>query len=638
MARRDCPSGQGLAVCLNEANHRNEEGVVVPLSRLKNQLRRRLSSDHEAQPTAPPAVGDQQEGPPSKPGLVEPIEGASIAESGDETSINHPPGSGSISSTSPGTEPQPPPLPTRTDPVPPMQPFPDCHPVVVVDGIPRKHAGRTASILNKTRLFYEREGTETTILVVDYSSQLDDLAHSMRLNGELAEGVRLVNLFDYIPDGSPPEAAPLNHEIAEPGLYPIADKDGRVHRFFDDAGVYRLYKRFDYAGRLLHRDLFNENRSRTRRDEYRLDGSIARSAFMDPDSNRPRQDIYYRRDGTPLINVWFTAEPVNQEPQVQRVTYFDAQGKPERAGTSFNKFLHGCLDELLGDRPTVLSVEARRVDDLILTYHRPSVRKSFVLHNAHISPPYDDVTRIRPSFARIMAAHTEPDALIFLTNTQRAEAEQLYGQQENFRVIPHSAHQPPDPVDPVERDPNLVIMMARLNYQKRVGHAISAFARVLKRHPEARLEIYGRGPELPELRARIARLKVQDSVKLMGFTDDPSSVYRRASLCIMTSRFEGAPLTVLESFMHGCPVISYDLKYGPPDMITDGVNGFLVPFGSIAKMADRIVEVLSDDELRASLSEGTATAAESYSEASFVARWSGLFNELAGAKDASDAT
>lgn len=530
----------------------------------------------------------------------------------------------------PAAEPQPAAeLPKRIDPLPPRQPFPEAHHVVVVDGIPRNHAGRTASILNKTRLFYEREGVESTILVVDYSSQLDDLAQAMRAQGQLADGVRLVNLLDHLPDESTALAA-VNHSIDEPGLHAIADKDGRVYRFFDDAGVYRLYKRFDYAGRLLHRDLFHENRSRTQRDEYRLDGTLARSAFMDWQTNRPKQDIYYRRDGTPLINVWFVDDAAGSEPVVQRVTYFDAEGHPERAGASLNKFLHGCLDNFLEGKPTLLSIEARRTDQLFLTYHRAWVKKAFVLHNAHLSPPYDDVTKIRPSFGTIMAGHTEPDALVFLTNTQRAEAEQLYGQQDNFRVIPHSAHQPAEPAEPIERDPNLVIMMARLNYQKQVGHAISAFAKVLKKRPEARLEIYGRGPELQALRERIARLRVADSVQLKGFTDDPSSVYRRASLCIMTSRFEGAPLTVLESFMHGCPVISYDLKYGPPDMITDGQNGFLVPFGSTAGMAAKIVEVLGDDELRAELSAGTATAADAYGEDAFLARWSGLLNELEG--------
>lgn len=516
-----------------------------------------------------------------------------------------------------------------------MQPFPDRRYVVVVDTIPRNHAGRTASILNKTRLFYERLGVESTILVVDYSSQLDDLTHKMRAAGELAEGVRLINLLDYLPDDSRPEAAVVTHEIAEPGLHPIVDKAG-LYRYFDDAGVYRLYRRLDYAGRLLLCDHFGENRLRTRRDEYRLDGTIARSVFMNSETNRPSQDIYYRRDGTPVVNVWLSEDISGAEPVVRRVTHFDAEGKPERTEMSVNGLLHGCLDNLLGEEPTVLSVEARRWDNLFLTYHRPWVRKAFVLHNAHISPPYDDVAMIRPTFRGIMAAHTQPDALVFLTNTQRAEAEQLLGRQDNFRVLPHAAHQPPEPTEPVERDPNLVIMMARLNYQKRVEDAVLAFSWVLKRRPEARLEIYGRGPELKELRELIKRLQVQDSVKLMGFTNDPSSVYRRASLCIMTSRFEGAPLTVLESFMHGCPVISYDLKYGPPDMITENESGFLIPFGDRVAMADKIVEVLSDADLRARLSAGTVAAAENFGEDAFLARWSGLFNELVEAKDPPD--
>ena len=57
----------------------------------------------------------------------------------------------------------------------------------------------------------------------------------------------------------------------------------------------------------------------------------------------------------------------------------------------------------------------------------------------------------------------------------------------------------------------------------------------------------------------------------------------------MTSLFEGYPLSTLESLSHGCPVISYDIKYGPREQISEGVDGFLVPAGGIRPMAERIV-------------------------------------------------
>jgi poly(glycerol-phosphate) alpha-glucosyltransferase len=114
----------------------------------------------------------------------------------------------------------------------------------------------------------------------------------------------------------------------------------------------------------------------------------------------------------------------------------------------------------------------------------------------------------------------------------------------------------------------------------------------------------------------------------MGYTTDPSGVYRRASLSLLTSRYEGFGLVVAESLAHGCPVVSYDLKYGPADIIADGVDGFLVPSGDVKGLARRIVEVLSDDGLHGSLSEAALRAAARFSPDAFVARWSKLFNDL----------
>ena len=84
----------------------------------------------------------------------------------------------------------------------------------------------------------------------------------------------------------------------------MRDKDQEgVYRYFEN-GVYRLYKRFDSEGRLEVRDWFNENRARTRRERVQPDGTIARTTYMDLRRNTPRQQIFFRADGTPYMNKW----------------------------------------------------------------------------------------------------------------------------------------------------------------------------------------------------------------------------------------------------------------------------------------------------------------------------------------------
>jgi len=519
------------------------------------------------------------------------------------------------------------PVTKRVDPIPPFEPFPDALYIFAVGGLPRNFAGRTSSIFAKARLFKRLAGVDSVVMTFNHSSELDDVTHLFRQRGSVIDGISTVTLLDYMPDDTSRVGPPITYELDEPGMKPIKDRDQTLYRFHDDEGVYRMYKRFDYDGRLIVRDWFNANRNRTRRDEFRLDGTIRRTAYMDLVINRPRQDIYYRKDGTPHFNVWRAMDEETRRPIVERVTLFDAAGHPSRVLRGYDEILHACLDNYLQGRKAFICTEARELDQWMLTYERPNVKRLFLLHNTHISPPYDNLKRIRPSYRSLLANRKEVDATVFLTVTQRAEVEAVHGRQDNFYVVPHAAPAvTPDPG--VERDPNLVIMMARLDPQKQLDHALQVWSRVQGQRPEARLEIYGRGPLKPQLAAQIKQLKLSESVRLAGYTTNPHRVYRRAGLCIMTSKFEGAPLTLLEAFALGCPVISYDLRYGPADIIDDGVNGFLVPYGDRKAMADTIVRCLSDPDLLARLSAGTEQTSESFTPEAFVARWSGIYRTL----------
>ena len=518
----------------------------------------------------------------------------------------------------------------RDDPIPTGATFPDARYIILVGGIPRHYAGRTASILTKTRLWYETAGIESTIVAQFSSAELDDIAHGLREKGILAPGVQLASLHDFYPDDTSHDGPAIEHPLEEPGLRWIKEKEQPVYRFFDEHGVYRMYKRLDYDGRLIVRDWFNETRSRTRRDEFRADGTLKRTVYWGLETNKPRQDIFYSHSGVPLFNHWTTESADGLRMETQRVTHFDESGAPSRVEFGYEPVLHACLDNLVGDGLAFITGEARVTDETLLNYHRPNVRKLFVLHNAHITEPYLDVHKIRPVYQPMLSRRQDSDAIVFLTRTQRAEAEAHFGKEPKFRVIPHSAQEPT--LDPtIARDLKRVIMMARLDQQKQVDQAIDAFKRVVAEVPDAKLDVYGRGVLQASLTAQIKRLGLQKSVTLKGYTTNPHAAYQGAGLCIMTSRYEGAPLTLLESLMHETPVISYDLKYGPVDIITDGLNGFLVPYGDTKAMAARIVQVLKDHELHERMIASSRLSAANFREDVFVQRWAGLFSSLADA-------
>ena len=514
----------------------------------------------------------------------------------------------------------------RVDPVPTMQPFPKARYVFAVGAIPRRYAGRTASVLAKTKLFSEMAGVECEILTMNYSSEVDDVTNELRKRGALGDGVKVINLHDFFGGDVAYPGEPVVHPVEEPGMASIKDRDEAVYRYFED-GVYRLYKRFDYEGRLIVRDWFNENRGRTRRDEFTRAGLIRRTTYFDLHYNKPRQEVYFRADGTPYMNRWLVVNPTDLSTDVERITLFDRDGKPTTVIRNNVELIQSYLDRLVGDDRVFLTVESRRTDAETLSFKRPNVKQIYVLHNPHILSPFTNPHRIRPMYQPLLDRHAEVGATVFLTNAQRADAEAHYGRQDNFAVIPHPAQSVT--LDPaITRNPKLVVMLARLDQQKQIDHAIDAFAHVLKQVPDARLEIYGRGPEAGALQERINRLGIAKSVKLAGYTTDPGATYQKAAFSLLTSRFEGFGLVLLESLMHGCPVVSYDLKYGPADIITDQTNGFLVPFGDRGALARRIVQLLNDQALQARMSSAAVGVAGQFSPDVFLARWSALFNKL----------
>ncbi|WP_298889189.1 glycosyltransferase [uncultured Serinicoccus sp.] len=521
------------------------------------------------------------------------------------------------------------PLRVRHDPLPEPAPAPDVLHVVAVEGIPVEYGGRTSSILAKCGHLYDVAGVRSVVLVRNHSPFLPRAVASMRRRGHLSDGVQVLSVLDALPDASAPgvpdDRAGLTGEQLLAQGWTDVGSTGSAYSWFEEG---RLVARRRYAqGRLLLEDRFDDVRVRVRRDEFSEDGRLVRSTFGDDGPGKRRQHVAYRRDGRPLF------AHVLRQPETGKgwatdlgATTFDEAGVPEGEHESFAPVLHRALDAVTAGRPTILSVEARILDRELTGYDRPHVARCSVLHSSHLAAPGDDVSRLRPSFARVLRS-TGPDPVVFLTERQRAEAEAYLGEQARFRVIPHAAPHP-EQGRAVDRDPDLVVMVGRLSDVKQTGHGVKAFARVLKKHPQARLEIYGDGELRPRLQELIERRGLSGSVRLMGFTTDPQEVFRRASLCLLTSKYEGAPMVLGEAMVNGCPVVSYDIRYGPSDMITDGVNGFLVAPGDVGAVAEATLRVLQDPGLAHQLSAGCARVAEQYGREAFVTRWVHLFREL----------
>lgn len=176
------------------------------------------------------------------------------------------------------------------------------------------------------------------------------------------------------------------------------------------------------------------------------------------------------------------------------------------------------------------------------------------------------------------------------------------------------------------------IAIGRLDAQKNFGDLIAAWRKVAIKLPGKTLEIYGEGRLRKELEKEIRRLGLEDSVKLMGKSCKIKDKLLGSDCIAMSSRFEGFPMVLLEAAACGVPMLSYDCKRGPAEIIEDGANGRLVDFGDTDKLADAIIEVLSDSTLRHKMGKAAKLTSERFSPEIIIGEWDKYFRQLLNAK------
>lgn len=143
-----------------------------------------------------------------------------------------------------------------------------------------------------------------------------------------------------------------------------------------------------------------------------------------------------------------------------------------------------------------------------------------------------------------------------------------------------------------------------------------------------RLDIIGDGPLREALQQQVERLGLQDSVRLLMPTDHIQEAYLNASIFVMTSRYEGLPMVLLEAQVCGLPIVSFACPCGPRDIIADGVNGYLIENRDETLFAQRLSTLMQDSALRQCMGAAAAINSEAYTEDCIMQQWEALFKEF----------
>lgn len=175
-----------------------------------------------------------------------------------------------------------------------------------------------------------------------------------------------------------------------------------------------------------------------------------------------------------------------------------------------------------------------------------------------------------------------------------------------------------------------VVAIGRYDYQKGFDTLLNIWKRVNNNREASgwTLDIVGDGPLRPELERLVSELGLQDSVRLMKPTNQIEKVYCGASILTMTSHYEGLPMVLLEAQACGLPIVAFACQCGPRDIITDGVDGYLIEGRDEQLFADRLCTLMADEPLRHKMGEAALKASERYTEDCIMQQWVALFQEL----------
>ena len=215
---------------------------------------------------------------------------------------------------------------------------------------------------------------------------------------------------------------------------------------------------------------------------------------------------------------------------------------------------------------------------------------------------------------------SKADMLVALTEGDAKEWRKYHSQ---VTVIPNFIH-------PHERYTSdlcskKVIFVGRFDYQKRVQDAISIWKNVRERHPDWTLEIYGDGDmwhEICSLASSVGGIVIHKP------TSHIFQTYQQCSFLVSTSLFEPFGLVIPEAMSCGLPVVAFDCPYGPADIITDGVDGFLIKDRDVDSFSQRVCQLIESHDLRVQIGQNGIISSQRYNTSDIMSRWIQLFDRL----------
>ena len=198
----------------------------------------------------------------------------------------------------------------------------------------------------------------------------------------------------------------------------------------------------------------------------------------------------------------------------------------------------------------------------------------------------------------------------------------------SIKVIPNMVTCYPERISPYNERPNRIICAGRLDSQKGFDYLIEAWRQIAHKYIDWRIDIFGHGEEEKKLNDMIEEYHLCDSIIIHKPTDNIYAEYMNSSFYVLSSRYEGFALVIIEALSCGLPCVSFDCPNGPSEIIRSGENGLLVPLADIEKLSNSIEWMINHKADRDRMSLNARLSTTQYQAEKIMPRWVKLFDDV----------
>lgn len=304
----------------------------------------------------------------------------------------------------------------------------------------------------------------------------------------------------------------------------------------------------------------------------------------------------------------------------------DVKGNPVQYIKSYISGINKIVSEI---KPNIISV----CDDGLKAFFTPIIirRKIPIVYERHVSRNVfigseklspTKAIKIKLLFSLMNYLGAKFTKFIVLTNDNLSE-----WNLKNLEVIPNPLTFFPDEVSGLEN--KTVIAVGKHCYQKSYDRLLQSWQIVNAKNPDWKLKIFGKIDKNQGLIALAKNLKIENSVQFFPPEKNIQSKYLESSIFVLSSRYEGFGMVLIEAMACGVPCVSFDCPCGPKDIVADNNDGFLVKNGAIETFANKINYLVQNKEIRHNFGQNARENVKRFQPEIVVNRWDKLFKEIA---------